>query len=158
GAGVAPTENLFFQQCSIFSQEFASFGTNDWNKRIIYDMSLFFEGVEIDATMSYRKEVQYPSVKDYIPIRRKAMGADTICSSIELITGILPDHVVADLFIQKARALSSDLMGWGNDLVSFEKEEKQHEALNLVLVIKHERKCSMDDAFDEAVRMYNARL
>src|SRR5690606_35971592 len=41
GAGVAPTENLFFQQCSIFSQEFASFGTNDWNKRIIYDMSLF---------------------------------------------------------------------------------------------------------------------
>lgn len=158
GARTEPTENLFFQQCAIFSREFESFGTNDWNKRIMYDMSLFFEGVEIDSTMSYREDVKYPSVKDYIPIRRKAMGADAICSSIELITGILPDHVVANPFIQKTRALSSDLMGWGNDLISFEKEQEQNEALNLVLVIKNERKCSMDDAFYEAVRMYNSRM
>lgn len=158
GASVEPAEDLFFQQCAIFSREFALFGTDDWNKRIVHDMSLFFEGIETDSTISYREEVKYPSVTDYIPIRRKAMGADTICTSIELITGILPGHVVAAPFVQQVRALSGDLMGWGNDLISFEKEHEQNEALNLVLVIMNERKCSMDDAFYEAVQMYNAHF
>ncbi|MCT2563664.1 terpene synthase family protein [Chryseobacterium herbae] len=54
--------------------------------------------------------------------------------------------------------MGGDLFAWSNDLISLEKEMQDDEGLNLVLVILNERKCSIEDAFDEAVQMYNARV
>lgn len=154
----APDENPLLHQFSTFMREFESCATEDWLNRYIYDLSQFFEGMKIDSARSYRKDVKYPSVKDYIAIRRMAVAAGSVCCKIELSTGILPEFIIMHPFLQKTKVLTSDLIGWGNDLVSVEKEKGDDEALNLVLVIKNELNCSIEHAFAEAIRMYNAHV
>jgi hypothetical protein len=158
GASPTPDENPIHHQFSIFMRQFEQQATADWMKRYVYDMSQYFEGLKIDSAISYRKEVKYPSIKDYFPIRRMAMAAATVCTKVELATGILPDFIIVHPFIQKAKIWASDLMAWSNDMMSVEKEKGDDEALNLVLVIKNERKCSIEAAFSEAIQMYNTRL
>lgn len=153
-----PEENPIIHQFSIFMREFEAIATEDWMKRYIYDVSQYLEGIEIDSSISYRKDINYPSIKEYIPIRRKNVAMATVNDKIELVTGILPDYIVVHPFVQQARILGGDLFAWSNDLISLEKEMQDDEGLNLVLVIQNERKCSMEDAFDEAVQMYNSRV
>lgn len=158
GAETTPDENPLLHILSTNMRQFESAATEDWVKRYVYNLSQFFEGMMIDSGISYRKEVKYPSIKDYIPLRRKAMGSPNICDKIELVTGILPDFIVVHPFLQKARLIAGDLMGWENDLISVEKEQEDDEALNLVLVIKNERSCSLKEAYAEAIQMYNAHV
>jgi hypothetical protein len=153
-----PKENPIIHQFSIFMREFEVIATEDWMERYVYDISQYLEGIEIDSSISYRKEINYPSIEEYIPIRRKNVAMATVNDKIELVTGILPNYIVQGPFIQKARILAGDLFAWSNDLISLEKEMRENEGLNLVLVIQNERKCSIEDAFDEAVQMYNSRV
>jgi len=153
-----PEENPIIHQFSIFMREFENIATEDWMKRYVYDISQYLEGIEIDSSISYRKNINYPTISEYIPIRRKNVAMATVNDKIELVTGILPDYIVVHPFIQQARILAGDLFAWSNDLISLEKEMRDDEAMNLVLVIQNERKCSIEDAFDEAVQMYNSRV
>jgi hypothetical protein len=153
-----PEENPIIHQFSIFMRELEATATEDWMNRYIYDLSQYFEGIEIDSSISYRKDINYPSIKDYIPIRRKNVAMATVNDKIELVTGILPDYIIVHPFIQQAKLIAGDLFAWSNDLASLEKEMQDDEGLNLVLVIQNERKCSMEDAFNEAVQMYNSRM
>ena len=158
--GAKPTaeENPIIHQFSIFMREFEMLATGAWMKRYINNMAEYFEGVEIDSRISYRKNIQYPSVAEYMPIRQKGMGCATISDLLELVSGILPDVVARHPFLLNARLTAGDLMGWGNDLMSVEKELRDDEGLNLVLVIQNEEKCSIETAFNEAVNMYNTQM
>lgn len=153
-----PEENPIIHQFSILMREFEAIATEDWIKRYICDVYEYLEGIEIDSSISYRKNINYPSIQEYIPIRRKNVAMATVNDKIELVTGILPDYIVAHPFVQQARNIGGDLFAWSNDLISLEKEMRDDEGLNLVLVIQNERKCPMEDAFDEAVQMYNSRV
>lgn len=158
GAIPDPEENPIIHQFSILMRELEAIATEDWVERYIYDVSQYLEGIEIDSSISYRKNINYPSINEYIPIRRKNVAMATVNDKIELVTGILPNYIVVHPFIQQARILGGDLFAWSNDLISLEKEMRDDEGLNLVLVIQNERKCSMEAAFDEAVQMYNSRV
>ncbi|MBT2620297.1 terpene synthase family protein [Chryseobacterium sp. ISL-6] len=151
-------ENPILHQFSIFMREFEAIATKEWVERYVYDISQYLEGIEIDSSISYRKDINYPSIKEYIPIRRKNVAMATVNDKIELVTGILPNYIVVHPFVQQARILAGDLFAWSNDLISLEKEMQDDEGLNLVLVIQNERSCSIEDAFDEAVQMYNSRM
>lgn len=158
GSIPGPDENPIIHQFSIVMREFEAIATADWIERYICDVSEYLEGIEIDSAISYRKDINYPSIQEYIPIRRKNVAMSPVNDKIELATGILPDYIVAHPFVQQARIILGDLFSWSNDLISLEKEMRDDEGLNLVLVIQNERKCTMEDAFDEAVQMYNSRV
>ncbi|NSL87189.1 hypothetical protein ECE50_010135 [Chitinophaga sp. Mgbs1] len=158
GAVPLPGEHPILQQVSIIMRELTAVSSPQWVQKFIYYLSQLMEGIKIDSQISYRQDVQYPAIRDYIPLRRKSMAAGAISCTIELVAGILPEFICVHPYIQRTRALTEDLMGWGNDLASVEKEMADKEAMNLVLVIKHERNCCMEAAVEEAVQMYNAHV
>jgi hypothetical protein len=98
-----------------------------------------------------------PALREYVHLRRYA-GAITACLClIDIANG---EPVVAEDWenpgLGRLTLLAADLIGWDNDIVSYEKELSDHGAMhNLITVLSHENDCSTADAFDLAMGMHS---
>ncbi|MEU8579482.1 terpene synthase family protein [Streptomyces abikoensis] len=101
------------------------------------------------------------SVNDYLTHRMYFSGSH---SAREWLTLALPELVPEDeLHMPVVRAISEAsqiLACCDNDLFSFDKEkhEKDREHVNLVSILSRERKCSLAEAFDQAIMMRNRTM
>ncbi len=53
---------------------------------------------------------------------------------------------------------SNNVICWANDLFSLEKEAESGDVHNLVLILRHERKGSLQEAVSDAVAMHNSQV
>ncbi|MBS0031771.1 terpene synthase family protein [Chitinophaga sp. 22321] len=56
------------------------------------------------------------------------------------------------------RQLVVRMMAWYNDIYSVKKDLLKNEAMNLVLVIRQEQHCTLEEAYAEAIRIHDADL
>lgn len=159
GDPVREDDNEIFRQIGILRQELLAYATPSWMEQFIHSMQLFFEGMQIDTKYSYQEKVNYPTIAEYIEIREKIVATYPLLDMVEMeINCILPRQIIADPFIHRIRQLACRLVSWSNDVYSLDKELKDHEAMNLVLVIQHEEKCSLEEAIERAVLIHDEDL
>lgn len=134
--------------------------TQEWLNRFIHSNQQYMDAIVTDAALhSYREQVNYPTIQEYIRIREKIVAVFPCLDLLEIVAGfLLPETVFALPAIQRIRGIASLLTGFCNDLFSVEKERKEHEAMNLVLVVQQEKGCSLDEAYAEALRIHDAYL
>jgi hypothetical protein len=70
----------------------------------------------------------------------------------------LEPAMIAKQGFWRLRDMAAILCAWSNDLYSFHKERGEKDPHNLVSVLKRERRLTDDEAFVEAVALYNADL
>lgn len=159
GEPVTPRDPDILRQIALVREEVAPYVSSGWMARFRYDHTLFFEGLMMDAAYSQPVKMRYPPLREYIGIRVRVMHAPAITDLIEIASGaVLPDDVFHHPYIQQIRTVACEMMGWMSDLFALEKAIKNEAALNLVLILRHEKKCTLETAFEEAIRMHDAHL
>ncbi|NLR63381.1 hypothetical protein HGH92_03595 [Chitinophaga varians] len=155
GSPSYPEEDAMFQQFAIVYEELACHTLPQaWMTRYMASWHYFFEGQLLEKQYSYKHDLTYPSLAEYLDLREKLGAAYPFLDLAEVISGfMLPSEVFSHPAIQQRRFFVSRLTTWDNDLLSFDKEKRSQEAMNLVAVIQHEHDCPQEEAYRIAMHM-----
>lgn len=149
----------FFKEFAILRDKFQSVSTPYWMERFIADQVSWLEGMKEEAAYSYKGILKYPGFDEYVSIREKISGGLILCDFLEIASGfIMPEEVFRSPFIQKLRQKITHIIAWCNDIHGVEREIQRNEVMNIVLVIKNEKKCSLEAAYDHAIRIHNDNM
>lgn len=152
-------ENEIFREFMIVRDHVVPMVTAEWMERFIDDHQFWFDGMFEETLYSYKETTIYPSLEQYISIREKVSGGRTLCDFLELCADfIMPQEVFLHPTIQRIRQLLTFMLSWFNDIHSVPWELERNEAANLVLVIRNERNCSMEEAYEGAIQIHNNDL
>lgn len=128
-----------------------------WQQRFEKSMIDYLDACLWEVDNRIRHEA--PSVKDYIE-KRPYTGA--LYADIELIEVLesiyLPDEVRLHETVQQLALACNNVVCWANDLFSFDKERRQGDVHNLVVVLKEERELDLEEALEETARMHDAEV
>ncbi|MGW1616588.1 terpene synthase family protein [Streptomyces sp. NPDC002285] len=123
----------------------------------------YFTGLVWEAAI--RATQQPPSLNDYIMMWQKSSATLSALTFIEVAHGYaLTADEVHDPRIHALQDMSAALVGWSNDITSYNKEafREQHYGFptiqNLVPVLAHERGCTLDEAAVEAAAMHDRAM
>lgn len=106
-----------------------------------------------------RAENLTPSLADYLIMRRKTSALYIFFDLIERADAVhLPVEVLNNEIIVELKAMANDGVAWFNDIVSLEKEIRNQDVHNLVLVLQAEQDLTLAEAIHEAVNMFNERM
>lgn len=103
-----------------------------------------------------RDRAQIPDLASYMQLREVTIGLQVMFALAELLEGFrLPDGVREHPAIRQLATYTSNIMGWANDLFTYEKELREGEIHNLVLVLMHERRISLPEAVAQTVELHD---
>jgi hypothetical protein len=103
-----------------------------------------------------RERLQIPDVASYMQLREITIGLQVMSAMAELLEEFsLPDRLGEHPALRKLTTHASNIVGWANDLFTFEKEISQGEIHNLVLVLMTERRLTMAKARAEVVALHD---
>ena len=117
-------------------------------------MEALFAGFITEA--QNRDLAQIPDVASYLPLREVTVGLHILFTLGGLLEGFsLPDSVRAHPAIRTLATRTSNIVGWANDVFTYEKEFRAGEIHNLVLVLMNERRISIGEAVVQAVAFHD---
>jgi avermitilol synthase len=106
-----------------------------------------------------RDRAQIPDLASYVPLREVTVGLHVMFALGELLEDVsLPDHVRDHLAIRSLITRTSNIVGWANDLFTFEKEILAGDIHNLVLVLMNERRLSLSVAVAQVVALHDHEI
>ncbi|CAL1519247.1 terpene synthase family protein [Chitinophaga sp. MM2321] len=128
-----------------------------WRLRFIRSMEDYFNSCLWEA--ENREAGIVPTVADYVRMRpfTGALFADV--EAIDIIEKIyLPEEMLQHALLKRMVLACNNIVCWANDLFSCNKEARQGDVHNLVLVLQHANKSTLQQAVDEAARMHNEEV
>lgn len=123
-----------------------------WLKRFARHHAEYFARVQ--ELMPYRKQRSVPDLQMYLANRPFSAGAIPPFDLIELAQRAeIPAHLYASQALQDIILAGARLIGWTNDLYSVNKDVACGDVANLVLILQHEHRCSLQEAVHRIVAM-----
>jgi hypothetical protein len=123
-------------------------------KRFTEQLTELFAGNVAEA--QNRERAQIPSVASYLALREVTIGLQVMFALGELMDGFsLPDRIREHPVLRKLTTRASNIVGWANDLFTYEKEIIQGETHNLVLVLMNERRLTIAEAVAQVVALHD---
>lgn len=113
-----------------------------------------------DERVYYRTNTP-PPLPIYLIIRLHTSGAIPFCKYVAMQKDYreLPDDILEHPHILRIHDLCSLLIGMHNDFISLPKElYREGDTMNIVKVIQHEQKVSVDEAYMEALKLHDSCL
>lgn len=145
----------FLQQVETIVREFRRFATPEWEVRFAESNKLFLDALITDCAYSYGEVVRYPSLEEYMGIREHIVAVYPCLNMAEIVGDcILPAEVMGHPVVRRINQITTLLMAFCNDFFSAERERRNGEAMNLILVLEHERGCSFEEACEEAADIH----
>ena len=132
-------------------------GSPAWQQRFVRSMEEYFTSCHWEA--GNRAAGATPSVAEYVTMRPYTGALFADVEAIEIIEKVyLPSHVLQHFIVQRLVLACNNIVCWSNDIFSCGKEAKQGDVHNLVLVLEHERKLSLQEAVNETARMHDEEV
>jgi 5-epi-alpha-selinene synthase len=125
-----------------------------WQQRFARHHVEYFASLQQE--FANRLHQQIPSMQAYI-MNRRLTAASTVCLDlIELVHHIeIPVEVYESHPFQAILNSTYDIVHWTNDVYSLSKELAYGEVNNLVVVVQHQERCSLQDALNRVCAMIN---
>jgi hypothetical protein len=153
GESVPGPGEILYQQLPLLRKELLTMASEAWLKRFCNSLAGYFEGVQQE--IPYRKNLQFPTFEAFVPLREKAANVHPLADLAQAITGeILPAGVLEHPVLERLAQLTCRILAWTNDYFSAHLEQG-NDVLNLVLVLQHERQCSLKAAYTAAVQVHD---
>ncbi|MET9644792.1 terpene synthase family protein [Streptomyces syringium] len=139
--------------------EFQEFMPHFWLERLAHSFHEFFTyGVMEEAPYKTGERSGPLSLAHYLLVHEYSIAmrpyGDLVDAAMDTV---LPVAVFRHPVVQRLRSLVCRLMSIQNDLHSLAKEEaRPSETFNIVPVLRHELRCSRDEAVNEAVRILHS--
>lgn len=100
-----------------------------------------------------------PELDEYLHMRPITAGLQLDAAFLEVMDGVqLPQAVREHPDVRRLGLLADRAVCWSNDILSLDKELREGDVHNLVLVLVQARGLSLQGALDEAARMYHAEV
>jgi hypothetical protein len=122
--------------------------------RFVDRMAELFAGNVAEARN--REHAQIPGLASYLALREVTIGLQVMFSLAEVLEQFtLPERVRDHPALQRLAARTSRIVGWANDLFTYEKEIIGGQIHNLVLVLMTERGLPIAEAMAAAVALHD---
>jgi avermitilol synthase len=106
-----------------------------------------------------RERAQIPDLASYLQLREITIGLQVQFALAELLEGFsLSSRTRAHPALQRLASHASNIVGWANDLFTYEKEIIEGEMHNLVLVLMNERRLTITEAVAQAVELHDSEV
>ena len=152
GAEPRPDE-ILYRQLPALRQDLLAIGSGVWLERFCHSLSGYFSGLRRE--IPFRKSMQFPSFEEFADIREQSVNVYPLVDLAQAITGeILPSGVLEHPVLQRLAQLTCRILSWSNDYFSAHLEQG-NDVLNLVLILQHERGCSLEAAYAAAVEVHD---
>lgn len=150
-------DDIFLREFASVRDMFKEVSSPFWLKRFIANQELWLEGMKEETVYNqYTDKVIYPSYEDYLSIREKISGCLILSDFVEVASGfMIPEEIYYTPYIQKLRHHITFSIMWSNDIYGAARELERNEVMNLVLVLKNENNCSLEEAYDKAAKLHN---
>lgn len=128
-----------------------------WMRRFVRSVRDHFDSTVWEATN--RLKGLTPDIKAYIRMRPITGGMDVDTEFISLAERThLPPEVRQHRDVKSLVQASNNVVCWANDIISLEKEVQLGDVHNLVLVLQQKLGLPLQEAVDQATRMYDAEI
>lgn len=128
-----------------------------WMERFLQSVAASFDASIWEAGNRARGVV--PDMDTYLAYRPFTGGVYTLVETIELTEQLgLPNEIYDDPYLQRIVRRAVNVVCYSNDIVSLAKEIKQGDVHNLVLVLQHRHKISLNDAIYRAAALHDAEV
>jgi len=122
--------------------------------RFVDQLEELFEGFAIEARNRERDRI--PDVASYLRLREVTVGLKVMFALAELLDGFsLSDDTRTHPVLRRLATRASNIVGWANDLFTYEKEVLHGEIHNLVMVLMNERGLTVSEAVQQAVALHD---
>ncbi len=146
-------DEILYQQLPLLRQDLLSIGAEIWLERFCHSLNGYFDGLQQE--IPYRKNMRFPAFDDFVALRIKSANVHTLVDLAQAVTGhILPAGVMEHPVLQRLAQLTCRILSWTNDYFSAH-QEIGNDVLNLVLVLQHERECSLESAYEAALEIHD---
>ncbi|AKF85685.1 Terpene synthase family, metal binding domain [Myxococcus fulvus] len=106
-----------------------------------------------------RRVLRVPDLEAYLEMRLVTGAMDSVLDLIEITQHLcLPDAVLRHEVVAEMALCVCHLINWSNDVGSLEREARQGDVHNLVMVLRQQHELSMEEAIRRATRMYDEML
>lgn len=134
------------------SQRGETLGSASWHERFVQHHVDFFAAQRWEA--HNRAQTHIPERDTYLPKRRKTSGGYIATDLIALADNSdLPPSLYYRETYQDLLAVTANVASWTNDVYSLRKELVAGEVNNLVVIVRNEQGCSLQDAVTEVCAM-----
>lgn len=156
--GATEAEIPLGQMLVTLRQELLQFIPNESITRFADMINRYFSGLRTE--LIYKKNKAFPTVKECIALREDSICLYPFLQLTEVETGIiLPPEIHQHPAILRLQALACHLVTYFNEIQSAAKDEATDSIYyNIVKVIQHEYKISLEEAFLEDLRLHNEDL
>jgi len=151
-----PDDIGLMRQVALNRQEFLPYVNNEWFERWtknFHDYTTF--GIMEETPYKLKKE--FPTLNNLLLIREYSISMYPYGDPVEpAINYIVPNAISDHPIIKRFKMLMCRIMAIQNDFASIEKELKvETETLNIILVIRHQYKVSLEEAIQESMRIHD---
>jgi hypothetical protein len=157
GGPLLPEDNGILKQIWLSVQEMVPIMSATWRQRLIQAFNDYFTyGMGSEAP--YKAACQCPPLPVFYHIREYAVAAHPfmLCQDV-MHQYELPTYAQNHPVIKYLTQLTVRIMSWENDFYTLPKEiDRETETINLVKVLQHEYQLSLEDAWQEAIRISDA--
>ncbi|KAA0941735.1 7-epi-alpha-eudesmol synthase [Streptomyces apricus] len=130
-----------------------------WQTRFAASWGRFLVAHTEEVDLAARGLAGTLDLEEYAAFRRRTVGIHHSIDAAERSRGFeVPAEVQAHPLMERMRDRAADTIGFMNDIHSFERERRRGDGHNLIAVLHRERRCSWQEAADEAYRMTADRL
>ncbi len=135
------------------SQRIAARAGRAWLDHFCIGMREYFDGCLLEYP--YRRIAHPPTLTVYRLLRKMSIGTIPVLDMIELsLKQVLNAEMHAKPLLNDLRNRTALMCAWVNDLYSYKKETSDHDPINLVTVLREQRKLTVDDAQAAAVKLF----
>jgi len=132
-------------------------GSPTWVAGFGDQLERLFASLVVEATD--RENEKIPELSAYLAMRETSIGLYVQFELFELTNAIkLPPEVHQHPAVAALKRKACNLVGWANDIFTYEKEITHGELHNLVLVLMQAEGLSLESALDKAVALHDTEM
>jgi 5-epi-alpha-selinene synthase len=154
--GVAPQQDdqpLVYGLWDLYMR-LRKYATAEWLDRFSASVAMYFTANVWEATN--RRQGLIPNAAAYRGMRPFTSAVYPCLMLIELTECLrLPPAVYSHPDIERLAEMTNNVISWANDIVSFEKEQRQGDVHNLVLVLAHEQRLTLQAAVEQVAALHD---
>lgn len=103
-----------------------------------------------------RKRQKLPSSKEYLETHAITLGAELFREFVFFVRGLsISTEIEQDPVFKQFKYKQLELMSLANSILSFVKELQEDKEDNYILIRQRERQCSIQEAFNDGMSLYN---
>ena len=133
------------------------YATEEWLERFSASVAMYFTANVWEATN--RRQGLIPNAASYRRMRPFTSAVFPCLMLIELAERLdIPAGMYEHPDIQRLALMTNNVISWANDIVSFEKEQRQGDVHNLVLILAHEQQLPLQAAVEQVAALHDNEI